>query len=261
MNKGKLLTLIIAGLLISVINVHAKDSGRSIYQIKIYLLKNKTQENQVDNYLRKAYIPALHRLGIEHVGVFKPVGNDTAAQRKIYVLSPFHNMDEFSHLQQKLQDDEQYLSDGEDYIDASYKNPPYERIQSIILRAFPESPNINLPSLSNPPLKRIYELRSYESPTEKLHRNKVHMFNYAPEISIFNQLDFNVVFYGHVLSGPSMPNLMYMPTFEDMATRDKLWDEFGNDPKWKQISSMDKYQHNVSKVNHWYLHPTEYSDI
>ena len=61
----------------------------------------------------------------------------------------------------------------------------------------------------------MYELRSYESPTEELHRIKVNMFNAGGEVTLFKRLDFQAVFYSDVLSGSRMPNLIYMVVFTD----------------------------------------------
>ena len=61
----------------------------------------------------------------------------------------------------------------------------------------------------------LYELRSYESPTEELHRIKVNMFNAGGEITLFKRLDFQAVFYADVLSGSQMPNLVYMVVFPE----------------------------------------------
>ncbi len=68
-------------------------------------------------------------------------------------------------------------------------------------------------------------------------------------------------FYGEVIAGSRMPNLMYMTTFENMASREKHWDSFRNDPEWKTLSAMPKYQKNVSKSDIIFLRPTDYSDI
>ena len=40
------------------------------------------------------------------------------------------------------------------------------------------------------------------------------------EIILFDRLDFNAVFYGEVISGSKMPNLMYMTTFDNQESRD-----------------------------------------
>jgi hypothetical protein len=235
---------------------------QEFYSIRIYQLKSKEQEEKVDKYLQNAFLPALHRMGIPKVGVFKPVGNDTAALRRIYVLIPFHSLEQFTGLTASLQKDPSYLSDGKEYLDAAYDNLPYTRMESILLQAFPDMPRLEAPAaLKTPASERVYELRSYEGPTEKYFANKVRMFNQGGEIPLFKRLGFNAVFYASVLSGAHMPNLMYMTSFENMASREEHWKTFGADPFWKQLVASPEYQHNVSHVDIVFLHPTEYSDI
>src|SRR6185436_3921077 len=113
-----------------------------------------------------------------------------------------------------------YMLAGKDYINASYQSPPYGRMETIVLEAFELSPQMNLPKLSSSKQDHVYELRSYESPTESYYHNKVKMFNAGGEIGIFSRLNFNAVFYGNVIAGCRMPNLMYMTSFENMAERD-----------------------------------------
>ena len=108
--------------------------------------------------------------------------------------------------------------------------------------------------------ERVYELRSYEGGTEKLFRNKVEMFNQGGEIKLFDRLKFNGVFYGEVLSGSRMPNLMYMTSFENIEDRDAHWKTFGQDPEWKKLSGLPQYQKNVSKSDIILMKATDYSD-
>ncbi|MBS1531588.1 MAG: NIPSNAP family protein [Bacteroidetes bacterium] len=230
------------------------------YRIRIFHYKTKAQEDRLDNYFKNALLPALHRAHIPKVGVFKPVEQDTA-DKKIYVLIPFKTLDEFENTRSRVQNDKKYLEDGKDYVDAAYNNAPYSRIEVITLRAFPKWPGPTEPKLTAPKPERVYELRSYESPTEALNVNKVKMFNDGGETTLFARLNFNAVFYAEVLSGSHMPNLMYMTTFENKADRDKHWDAFGNDPEWKTLVAKPEYQHNVSKADITFLHPTEYSDF
>ncbi len=63
-------------------------SARDYYQIKVYTIKNAEQESRIDNYLKNAYIPAMHRAGVKTVGVFKPKADDPAAGTKVFVLDP-----------------------------------------------------------------------------------------------------------------------------------------------------------------------------
>lgn len=237
-----------------------QNDRQQIFQIKTYHLDSPQQEKTVDTYLEKAYIPALHRADIKPVGVFKPIDQDTTSDRRIYVLIPYESIDRLITLPVALEKDEQYLVDGSSYINAPHDAPPYSYIESTILEAFTEAPRIMSPDLTSPKSERIYELRSYGGATEKINKNKVEMFN-AGEVEIFDRLGFNAVFYGDVLSGSEMPNLMYMTTFEDMESRDAHWDSFRNDSQWEELSSMEKYQNNVSWADIYLLYPTEYSDL
>ena len=122
-------------------------------------------------------------------------------------------------------------------------------------------PLMATPNLEGPREDRIYELRSYISATENLYWNKVDMFNAGGEIKLFDDLTFNAVFYAEVLSGPSMPNLMYMTSFANMESREKHWGTFGKHPDWDKLKSMEEYQNNVSGINIMLLHHTAYSDF
>lgn len=170
-------------------------------------------------------------------------------------------MDQFTKLGETLQKDKQYESAGSDYVTASYDNPPYVRMQSILLLAFTGMPKMEAPKLTSSVSERVYELRSYEGHTEKIFKNKVDMFNKGDEVGLFKRLGFNAVFYAEVLAGSRMPNLMYMTTFENKTSRDEHWKAFSSDPQWKKLSAMPEYQHNVSKIEIFFLRPTEYSDI
>ena len=230
------------------------------YQLKIYHVKTPAQAAEVEQFLQSAYLPALHRAGITSVGVFKPVEADTAEQR-IYVFIPFRTIDQFLGLEEVLRKDGAYHTDGASYLGASFDAAPYNRIESILLHAFADMPKPAVPSLSAPKKERVYELRSYESPTEVYHANKVHMFNEGGEVTLFKRLGFNAVFYADVVSGSHMPNLMYMTTFNSKDDRESHWKTFSNDPVWKQLVALPEYQHNVSKADITFLFPVDYSDF
>ena len=242
--------------------IRAEGPSREFYSIRIYQLKDASQESRMDAYLQTALLPALHRLGIAGIGVFKPVGNDTAAVKKVYMLIPFQSLEQYTSLQASLDKDAEYTTAGKDYIEATYDNPPYLRIESILLRAFPDMPRHTAPkTLQGPKTSRVYELRSYEGPTERYFANKVQMFNAGGEIPLFARLGFNAVFYASVLAGSHMPNLMYMTSFDNMAAREQHWKDFNNDPFWKKLVAEPQYQHNVSHVDIVFLHPADYSDL
>lgn len=235
----------------------AQEPEREFYQLKIYHFEDDVQLKVTEDYLKTAYLPALHQSGIKSVGVFKPIADSI---KKVFVLVPFDSLDELSSLDDLLEKDQVYLQKGKNYIQASAKNPPYERLEVILLEAFKDMPQMKASGIDTPRKERVYELRSYHAPTEAYLQNKLEMFNEGGEIDLFEKLDFNAVFYGEVLVGPQMPNLMYLTTFANQESRDKHWEQFGNSPEWKAMAALPKYQDNVSHIDIHFLYPTEYSD-
>jgi hypothetical protein len=238
-----------------------KRKQADYYQIKVYHLKNQDQVNKTEEYLKSAFLPALHRNKINKVGVFKLIGNDTAMDKRIYVLIPSSSLEKLSSLDEQLFIDRQMRSDGATYFNLAYNAAPYERIETIMLKSFTGMPNFVAPSLTSPLSERVYELRSYENPTENLHYKKIKMFNEGSEISIFSRLNFNAVFYADVIAGCHMPNIMYMTTFNNRADRDEHWKQFSADAEWKKLSVEPEYLNSVSMHDINLLRPVEYSDF
>lgn len=241
-----------------VLSAHVYAVKQSFYyQIKVYHFKTDQQEKIIDEYLKTAFLPTLHTKGIKDIGVFKTIAKDTS-DRMIYVFIPLKKLTDLDRINTAVGKDKAFTEKGKLYLNASYIEPPYTRIESIILKAFASMPEYSLPKLTTPKNERVYELRSYEAATENLSRNKIEMFN-DYEVAIFSKLNFNAVFYGQVISGGKMPNLMYLTTFNNKADRDSHWAAFG--PEYKKISGLPQYQHNVSKNVTLFLYPADYSDF
>jgi hypothetical protein len=235
--------------------------AKEYYQIRIYHFANKQQEQTLDNYFSIAYLPALHKAGFKHIGVFKPIANDTASDKKIYVFIAASSLEKLAGVNGQLQKDSAYKKAASAYLEAAFDLPPFTRTETIFLSSFRLAPKMILPALKSSKAERIYELRSYESATDKLYEQKVKMFNEGGEIALFRRLDFNAIFYADVISGSRMPNLMYMTSFENKAERDAHWKTFGSDPEWKRLSGLAEYAHTVNKADIILMQATEYSDF
>jgi hypothetical protein len=238
------------------------NAQTDIFEIRIYSLKSAAQIDATDLYLKDVFMPAMHRMGIKNIGVFKPISNDTARLKQIVLLVPYISLDVWRKTKTSINGDQNYQDNAKTFLDADTAHLPFVRVSSTLLQAFEYSPKINpTPLKSNP--DAVYELRSYESPTEDLHRAKVEMFNEGGEIVLFKRLDFQAIFYADVISGSKMPNLEYMVVFSDTVSRNAHWKAFGNSPEWKAISVDPKYRNNIS-VNHidsYLMHRTSYSDL
>jgi hypothetical protein len=252
------LLLVLAALL--TVSAYRPAADREMYQLRIYHVKTGPQEEQVEAFLRGAFLPELHKLGVRQVGVFKPIGNDTTADRRVVVLIPYASVAQLGRVAERLERAD-FAKTSPAYWTAAHTDPPYTRLETIELEAFTDQLRLRAPKLQGPRPERVYELRSYESATEKLHRNKVQMFAQGGEIPLFERLGFNAVFYARVVAGSRMPNLMYLTTFENQAARDEHWKTFGADPEWKKLAAAPEYQNNVSKIDILFLRPTAYSDI
>lgn len=241
-------------------SLYSQDDNREFYQLKIYSFDKEEQVKTTDVYLKDAFLPALKEIGIPTVGVFKEHTEHDSIIGKTYVLIPLKSLDDFLSMEAKLAANELYNSKGNGYLKAAHDNPPYKRIESILMKAFVDMPKMATPNLEGPRNERIYELRSYESATEKQYENKVDMFNAGGEVPLFDDLGFNAVFYGEVVSGANMPNLMYMTTHENKEAQTANWKSFVDSPVWNKLKVRPEYQNNVSKNTKYMLYPTEYSD-
>lgn len=255
--------LILLCLLLSAFSASAqkKDAARDLYALRIYHFSSLEQEKRILTYLESALVPALKRQGLNNIGAFETLGVDTATSKRIYLLIPYASAQQLAEAERKIVTDKSYIAEAADYIEAAYDKPVYDRLEVIHLQAFALAPKAQVPALNSAKSERVYELRSYESPSEKLYRNKVEMFNEGGEIALFKRLNFNAVFYGEVLAGSRMPNLMYMTSFENMDDRNGHWKTFVDDAEWKTLSTKPEYQHNVSHMDIWYLRALEFSDL
>jgi hypothetical protein len=121
-----------------------------------------------------------------------------------------------------------------------------------------------MPKMEVPETKqRIFELRQYQSASEYAGKKKIEMFNDRGEIDIFKRLEFRPVFFGETIIGDQRPNLTYMVTFDNMQQHDELWNSFGGDTQWKEISAVPDYADAllVSKITSTFIVPATFSQI
>jgi len=251
-------TLIICSF--SAITFGAKPGKQQYYELRIYRLKDPGKSAIIDKYLKDAFIPAMHKAGIQTIGVFKPVEADTAFGKMVYVLIPYKTIEQYLGAVTALEQDPVHQQAGKDFLDAPYNDAPFTRYESVFMKAFSSMPQLRVPSFTTPRQERIYELRSYGSWTEAKAQKKIHMFNEGGEVAIFEKIGANAVFYGQVLLGSLKPRLMYMTTYSDMKSHDEHWKAFGSHPDWKALSANPEYANTVIKANAYLLHPTDYSD-
>lgn len=234
-----------------------KKTNRQFYDLRVYTVKNETQQKMVEDYFEHAAIPALNKLGSKNIGVFteqKPEG-----QTKIYTLIPFGSMEEYIDIPDRMMKDAAYQQAGAAYLNAPATDPAYERIESSLLHAFTNMPVLQAPE--NKP--RMFELRRYESHSETAGRKKIEIFNEGGEMEIFKRVGLTPVFFGESLFGGMRPNLTYMLTFDDMDEHDRNWKVFGSDPAWIKLKSIPENADAkiVSRITRTFLVPASFSQV
>ena len=142
------------------------------------------------------------------------------------------------------------------------KNPSFLRMESSLMQAYEKMPKITLPPASVARSPRVFELRTYESPSNQDHWKKIEQMS-SGEGDIFTKAGIPQVFYGDTLIGQRLPNITYMLCFDNLAERDKKWDAFRSSAEWKALSSDPRfaYEDIVSNITNIILAPTAYSQI
>jgi hypothetical protein len=229
--------------------------AKELYELRVYDMRYGSPASGLENYLKDALIPALNRLGIKTVGVFREMGKSDPA--KLYLLIPHPSLTAYANVAGQLTADAAFAIASQPYTAIGADKPPFSRYTTSLLNAFDVLPNLLVPATGQP---RMFELRTYEGYSEDAVRRKVKMFN-VDEMPIFYRVKLNPVFFGEVIAGPNMPCLAYMLTFKDMAERDANWKLFSADPDWKRISAAPEYANSVSNIIRVFLEPAAFSQI
>ncbi len=239
-------------------NTDAKG-GPDLYEIRNYHFSTDAQRQALDAFLKDAAIPALNRLGVRPVGVFHPVKADKDPAPTV-VLLRHPSPETVLNLTARLAADQEFLDKGAAYINATADKPAYKRMTSTLLKAFKGMPALEKP-VKGP--GRVFQLRIYESPSEKTGQKKIEMFNDAGEIALFRRVGLHPVFFGEAVVGDRLPNLTYMLGFESEQDMAANWKTFVSDPEWKTLSKRPEYADKaiLSGITNIVLRPAECSQI
>jgi len=238
----------------------AAKAGREYYQLREYKLSQGPQPKLAQSYFADAFFPALGRLGLGPVGAFSlEMGPETPAY---YVLIPGTSLEALVELDLHLADDAEFQKVAEPFWSAPANSPAFARVETTLMKAFEGWPKLTPPAASATKGKRIFQMRTYESPSYRDHVRKVEMFNKG-EFDIFAKAGFHSVFYGDVLVGARMPCLTYMLSMDSLEQLNGHWDKFRDDPDWKKLSSDPRYafEPTVSNITNLVLSPLAASQI
>jgi len=212
------------------------------FLLESYLLKNGSQAQRLGSYFQLARIGMAARLQTV-APVFVLEALVAAHMPQVLSVSAFTSLDELNAMKRKLREDSaarEALAQWE-----AGEEPPYEELNETVLEAAEYCPPLPgpMPPLdpaSKPP--RVFELRTYHSPTERQLR-ALHERFAGPEIKIFHRSGVHPLFYSSTVVGANMPNLTYLIPFDSLAAREQAWAAFGADPEWAKVrqESVEKY--------------------
>ena len=238
-----------------------QNAAPEYYELRRYQLNNGPGTRLTEQYFSGALIPALNRMGMGPVGAFSIYfGPDSPAY---YLLLPSAKLETLVTAELELAKDSGFMKSATPFWDAPGNTPPYSRIESTLLRAFPGYPKLVVPPGAAKKEKRIYHLRTYVSPTNMDHVRKVEMFHHG-EFGIFAKAGAAGVFYADALVGPRLPSLTYMLSFPNMEALEADWEKFSADPDWKKLSADPKFKLDpptVSNISSLVLRPLGCSQV
>jgi hypothetical protein len=236
-------------------------STSEFYELRVYSLKDAVQQKPVEDYLGSALVPAYNRQGVKTVGVFSeiPLPNTAPPPPALYTLAIYQSLDQFATVSAKLFADSEFQKAGAAYLGVPATDPAFVRIESSLMVAIDGMKKLEAPEKKK---GRLFNLRIYESHSEKAGKKKIEMFNQG-ELEIFRRVGLKPVFFGETIAGGKMPNLTYLLTFENEAGRTAAWDKFRADPEWLKLKAIPEYMDKniVSKITNKLLVPTAASQL
>lgn len=234
--------------------------GRQYYELRRYRLRRDAQVLATTKYLSDALIPALNRIGIAPVGAFSvDIGPETPT---IFLLLPSENLETLVGAGLRLREDPTFLAAAEPFWNAPDTSPAFERVESTLFIAFEKWPQLVPPPPTATKGKRMFQMRSYESASDKDHGRKVEMFQ-SGEFEAFERAGFWRVFFGDALIGERLPQLTYMLSFPDLEHMNAMWDTFRSDAGWKKLQADPRFSYDqlVVNITNLVLSPTAFSQV
>jgi len=148
-----------------------------VLELRRYHLRFGPMEARLGSYLKDALVPALNRAGLSPIGAFSVMfGADSPAT---WLLLPHPTAESVVSLEARLEADAEYRKAAAAFLALPASDPPYARVESSLLVPFAAAPAIEPPSGPNAAAGRVFELRTYESPSEAAGLKKIEMFEGA----------------------------------------------------------------------------------
>jgi hypothetical protein len=235
----------------------AESEGKTrFYVVEQYLLEQGTQPGRINDFFSRTLLPAMNRV---HKGPKIFLEALIAPHMPmVTAIVGVESCDQIWSISKQLFADKDF-SKAFDEWEAG--EAPYVQVNCSLLEATDFSPEISVPS--EPGAPRIFEMRTYHSPTARQLKGLLERFAGA-EIEVFHRSGIHPVLYTTTVFGESRPNLTYLMPFDSLGAREKAWAAFAADPEWIKVrkESVAKYGADIVAVQNMSLHrATAYSPV
>jgi len=232
-----------------------KPMSPSYFEFYYIHLQNGSQTGRMAKWLETWLLPLCQKHGFGPMGFFNTdVGPNIPTT---LIIFSYPSLAEMEARWGKLGADPDYSAAIEE---VEKDEPAFHRVESVLLRSTDFCPPLTATPAGEPPHK-VYELRIYESPTNRQLGYLHDRFGKAGEIDIFHKSGIYPILYADTVFGPNQPNMAYLIPFESEAHREKAWSTFRADPDWVKIRD-ESVRHGgeiVRNITNMFLSPLSFS--
>jgi len=216
----------------------------------------------------KVTIPTMNKYGISPVGLFvadpvlnaKEAAYDKKYDNVLFSLTPHRTLDSTQELEEKMLSDANYREACNALLQGTTsQNPMFTSHDRMLLRCFPEYPQIKVPAIGP---NRIFQLRMYRSHNFDRHRAKVHQIaNEDGALKLFKECGIETVIMSTTLYGSYMPSIVFMLCFESEEQKNDGWAKFVSSSTWQRLAADPAYADSVTEIINIFLKPCQGSQI
>ncbi len=229
------------------------------FLLRWYYMRSGPQVDRTTKFLSGAYLPAAKRAGAKTLGFFSPVIGERSPF--ILAMAVYPSMSALESSEARMAADKDFQTRGGCL--RRHRRPgvhPNRDGALTRLRWNSRADGAHPTTASAPPA--FSKCAPMNLPAKKLAAAKSRCSKTAkPAFSAAS--GWRPCFSDRASIGAHLPSLSYMLSYEDLASRDRLWKAFGADPEWQKLRVQPGLSDAeiVSNISNQILRPLNFSEI